>query len=313
MHLLTAEDIESVLAELETQDVRPAVEWLDGLLADEAKKVGHDLPWSKTLDRFWLRPSELTVWAGENGSGKSLLVGQVMAWLLAQTRVLIASMEMTPVETLRRMAAQAYGGIPPKEFKRRWLKWTGEGKDSRLMIYDQVDTVPADKILAMARHAATHLKCQHIVIDSLTKCGLPNGDHYDAQKRFIDRLAWVAKSTGVHIHLVAHLRKGEDDKKQPTKWDVRGASEITDLADNAILIWRNKAKEAARERAGLGRALSEKEDQTQAEPDTFMRIAKQRHHSWEGVIGLWWDRESGQFTTNGVQPYPVNVMREPGE
>jgi twinkle protein len=307
MQLITPEEIESVLADLETQDVRPAGEWRDGLLADEAKKTGLELPWSKAHDRFWLRPSEMTVWAGENGAGKSLLVGQVAAWLICRTRVLIASMEMTPVETLRRMCAQAYGGPPPKEYKRAWLNWTGEGRDSRLMIYDQLDTVPGDKILAMARHAATHLKCQHIVIDSLTKCGLPAGDHYDQQKRFIDRLAWIAKSTGAHIHLIAHLRKGDDERKQPTKWDVRGAAEITDLADNAVLIWRNKAKEAARERADLGRTITQKEDDTQAEPDTFMRVAKQRHHSWEGTIGLWWNRESGQFITEGVQKYPVQL------
>jgi twinkle protein len=313
MHLLTPEDIDSVLAELEVQDVRPAIEWMDGFLAEEGKKVGHDLPWSKARDRFWLRPAELTVWAGENGSGKSLLVGQVIGWLLPKTRCLIASMEMQPVATLRRMADQAFGGQATKDYKRAWLKWTGEGRDARLMIYDQMDTVPADKILAMCRHAATHLKCSHIVIDSLLKIGLPSNDGYDQQKRFCNRLAWIAKSTGAHIHLIAHLRKGEDDKRQPTKWDVRGAAEITDLADNAVLIWRNKGKEAAREKSELGRALTSQEDATFAEPDTFMRIAKQRHHSWEGVIGLWWDRESGQFITEGVQQYPVNVMREPGE
>lgn len=315
MQLLTQEDIDSVLAAIETQDIRPAIEWVDDIVTHRQSK-GLGLPWSKTAEKFVLRPGELTVWAGENGSGKSLLLGQIMAWLLPTCRVLIASMEMAPVETLRRIIGQAYGGRPPRDYCRGWLRWTGEGRESRLMLYDQTDTVPADKVLAMAKHAASHLKCQHIVIDSLTKCGLPNGDHYDQQKRFIDRLQWVAKTTGAHIHLVAHMRKSDDPAKAPNKWDVRGAAEITDLADNAVLIWRNREKEQAKELVERGATLSNKLSESLTDPDTFMRVVKQRHFPWEGTFGLWWDRGSGQFTaTHGaVQAYPALIsLREPGE
>lgn len=315
MHLLTAEDIASVLADIETQDIRPAIDWIDDIAVYREPK-GLGLPWAKTADKFNLRGGEMTVWAGENGSGKSLLVGQIMAWLMPVCRVLIASMEMAPVETLRRIINQAYGSRAHPQYAKAWLRWTGDGRESRLMVYDQADTVPADQILAMAKHAALHLKCQHIVIDSLTKCGLPNGDHYDQQKRFIDRLQWVAKTTGAHIHLIAHLRKSDDPTRAPNKWDVRGAAEITDLADNAVLIWRNRDKETAKELAERGATVPNKLADSLTEPDTFMRVVKQRHFAWEGTFGLWWDRESGQFTQlhGAVQPYPALIsLREPGE
>lgn len=295
MHILPP-DFDEVEANLVLQDVRPAFDFSEAVMAPPAAKKGKPLPWGKP-EWFSLRDSELTVWAGENGSGKSLLLGQVMAWLLPTTRVLIASMEMRPEETIARMINQCYGGVAPAEYKRKWLEWTGRDLEARLMIYDQLDTVPSEKILAMVKYAASKLGCQHIVIDSLTKCGVPKNEGYDQQTSFVDRLAWAAKTHGAHVHLVCHLRKGDDRTKAPQKWDVRGASEITDLADNVILVWRNRNKEAAKEKDAAGGRLSEKESEALAECDTFVRVDKQRHHSWEGTMKFWWDRESGQFWT----------------
>ena len=35
------------------------------------------LPWTKTNDYFEFRPSEVTIWAGQNGHGKSQVTDQV--------------------------------------------------------------------------------------------------------------------------------------------------------------------------------------------------------------------------------------------
>lgn len=309
MQLITQADIDAVVDEIAMQDIRPASEWIEEVCADGKAKEPAPTPWaSRTSGRFGFRPGELTIWAGVNGSGKSLLVGQAMLWLLPTSVVTIASMEMRPAETLRRMCHQAEGCESSPAFRRNFLEWTGTGQNARLYIYDQTDTVAADRILAMTRLAATKLGSHHVVIDSLTKCGLPNSDKYDAQIRFIDRLQWIAKSADTHVHLVTHLRKGDDEAKPPTKFDIRGASEVSDLADNVMLVWRNKRKEEAADAVANGRPV--KDESIFDEPDTFLRVAKQRHFSWEGTFGLWWHRESGQFTTRqnmGPQPWP-----EPG-
>ena len=60
-------------------------------------------PWQKLRDLFSFRPNEVTVYAGQNGSGKSMITTMIALQLIAQKRnVLIASFEMKPTTTLQR-------------------------------------------------------------------------------------------------------------------------------------------------------------------------------------------------------------------
>ena len=52
------------------------------------------------------------------------------------------------------------------------------------------------------------------MIDSLVKCGV-GVDDYNAQKKFVDALCWAAKQHKVHIHLVNHIRKGNNETEIP--------------------------------------------------------------------------------------------------
>ena len=63
-------------------------------------------------------------------------------------------------------------------------------------------------------------------------------DDLTGQKDFVDALCTIAQDTGLHIHLVCHMRKGENEDAARLKFDIKGAGEITDLVDN-ILIWKN--------------------------------------------------------------------------
>lgn len=286
MHFVTDRiDYSRYLKERDGQAIYPASTWKQEVvdrISGNNTTFGDLLPWSKTHSKIQLRPGEVTLWAGINGHGKSLVVGQAMLWLLPSRRVLIASMEMLPAATLERMTRQASGSHHPAEqYVDRFLTWT----DNRLWIYDQQDSVAADKILGMVAYAGDELKIEHIVIDSLMKCGMAPDD-YAAQKRFVDRLCWLAKDTGAHIHLVAHVRKSGKESDLPDKFDIKGASEITDLVDNVIITHRNKLKETEKDAGGAVPAEV---------PDTLLSITKQRHGEWEGRISLWFDLQSNQF------------------
>ena len=75
--------------------------------------VGDKLPWSKTHNAVRLGEGEMSIWSGINGHGKTLMCSQIMTWLMARgRRVLVASMEMKPEETLQWMCSQAAGCAP---------------------------------------------------------------------------------------------------------------------------------------------------------------------------------------------------------
>ena len=74
---------------------------------------GDVLPWEKTHDNFRFRPSEITLWCGINGHGKSMILSHVVAHLCKSTTCLIASLEMSIGATGHRMVRQMVGTDNP--------------------------------------------------------------------------------------------------------------------------------------------------------------------------------------------------------
>lgn len=294
----------------EVTRVRDASTYLDDVLEalnGNGAEVGTRLPWSKTHGKINLRSHELSVWAGVNGHGKSLLLSQVILGALAQgDTACIASMEMTPRQTLVRMSKQAIGGSHPAEDRvTGFFNWLHR----KLWMYDQIGTVDAEKLLCVVRYAREELGVTHFVIDSLMKCGM-GVDDYNGQKRFVDKLSTYAKDSGVHIHLVAHARKGEKETTEMDKFDVKGAGEILDMADNGFVVHRNKRKEAAIAADDLNRKLADdKRAELEAQPDAVLSCHKQRHGEWEGKIGLYFYAPAQQYTSRN-NGRPIERMLE---
>lgn len=302
MNILSPDEIDfsGYLKETEAkQRVRPARDYVAELIERLGKPVvhkGQPLPWSKVGSRFRFRPGEVTLWAGVNGHGKSLMTGFVMLDLIAKRqKVCVASFEMKPHATLGRMLRQWVGYSAESEFgshpeaadamRDLYEQFSGLA-DNRLWFYDQQGSVTADQMVSVARYCAKELRINHIVIDSLMKC-VRGADDYNAQKNFVDELTSIARDYETHIHLVHHIRKLENELKKPDKTDVKGAGEITDMVDNVLLVWRNKAD-------SMSRKIQE--------PDTALICCKQRHGEWEGGINLWFEPESQQYTEEAGMP-----------
>lgn len=251
--------------------------------------------WERTYGKFEFRSHEMSVWAGPNGQGKSMLTTQVGLDLSMQgQKVCIASVEMRPRKTMQRMAAQAYGSneLAPK-FVDDFSAWT----DGRLWLYDHVGSVDPQEMVGVVRYAAMEMGIQHFIVDNLQKC-IANEDDYNGQKAFCDKLFSIAQDTGIHVHLVHHTRKIEG---APKKSDIKGASSITDLVDNVFLIYRNAHKEAVME--GKVQVKQNDYDRIALEPDVYLEIAKQRHYEFEGSFGFWKSHDCPQFLEQrGAQP-----------
>jgi twinkle protein len=253
-------------------------------------QMGYALPWDKAFGTINFRPGELTVWTGINGHGKSQLLGHLMLDQIKQgANVCIASMELAPVKTLIRMTRQASAvKTPPDEFIDRVCRWWGK----KLWLFDLVGTAKAERLIEVFKYGCQRYGIDVFVIDSLMKCGFADDD-YSGQKRFLDQLSDFKNEFNCHVHVVAHPRKAHDENTAPSKLDVKGVSGITDLADNCMSVWRNKPKEDLinfSKNSG-----TEPSPEIVAKADCHLRCSKQRFGDWEGVITLWFDKESLQY------------------
>lgn len=266
--------------------VMPASDWIQDVIDDFWKPDTTPrvrLPWLKTHGDFNMRASEVTLWAGINGHGKSQIVGQAILGLCAQgQKVGLASLEMAPRRTLGRMARQAYGADqPPADYLRRFGAWT----DGKLWIYDHVGSSNPKTIAALIRYAVEKFGVQHFIVDNLMKV-VKGEDDYNAQKDFVETLCVIARDTGCHIHLVLHIKKLKSETDVPNKFDIKGSGAISDLVDNVFMVWRNKAKENAM-RMGEGYEADD--------PDCLLILDKQRHGETEGRYRFFFDHASMQY------------------
>lgn len=299
-------DFEAYMAETEPQaKVLAAGAWRDELAraVEHGEQItGAKLPWAKTHDLLRFRAGEVTLWLGINGHGKSELLGQACIGFACQDEpVCIASLEMKPQATLKRMLRQtAMNSHPGVQAVDRLIDWSRD----RLWLYDQQGTVKPGMLYAVARYCADRLKVRHLVIDSLMKC-VRGEDDYNGQKDFVDMLCTLARDLGMHIHLVHHAKKGENEDAVPGKFSAKGSGAIVDQVDQMLTVWRNKKKERIAE-AEL-RNGGEMSDDTLKMPDAMLICDKNRHGEWEGRINLWRHADSLQFTSD-QRRQPIDMI-----
>jgi twinkle protein len=232
-----------------------------------------------------LRPAELTVWTGQSGHGKSVILGQVMIEAMGfGERVAIASMEMKPQQTIGRIVRQIWQWkTPPKEDIDTSLQWL----QNRLWIYDVMGNIAPKRLLELMEYSRQRHGVTHFVVDSLMKCSV-GSDDYDAQRVFLNDVVSFAKSSGCHVHLVAHSRKGDEDEVSG-RMDIKGSSDIGNQADNVLTVWRNKAK-------------TDPNKKSKIESDAVVYCDKQRESGWEGCVNLSFMPSCGQYYNPRIEP-----------
>lgn len=288
-NLLKDVDLSGYMTQDVHHNVKPASAYKDGMIHRMMARIEGDtnatpMPFNLLRNKFEFRQHELTIWSGYKGHGKSLVISQVLlAAIKRNKRVFIFSPEFRPESVLERMLFQFCLTTQPRPEE---IPAFFDALVERLWLYDtQASVKPAD-VIALCRYVADKIKPDHILIDSLMKCGMSPED-YGAQKNFVDQIQSVCHAEPVHIHLVAHARKGNDDSKPPRLHDIKGASEIADMAENVIAVWRNKEKE---------KNPSQRHD----EPDASITIEAQRNaDGWIGTVNLMHDKESQLFYEPG--------------
>lgn len=251
-------------------------------------REGYRTPYGKLDNKLLFRPAEVSLWTGSSGAGKSQILSDCMVdWIKQGSRICLSSLEMRPQQTLKRMVKQTAGVDRPTESAiAESLQWLDRG----LLLYERVGKAGVDGLLEIFDYAHAKYGCDQFVIDSLMRLGI-EGDDYNGQENALFRIVDWTLAKSVHVHLVAHSRKGERDRGVPETEDIKGAMEIGANAFNILAVWRNRKLE---DEIKAAPGESEKEALKQ-KPGVILNVAKQRNGDFEGKIGLWFDQETYRY------------------
>jgi twinkle protein len=258
-------------------------------------QVGYHPPWAKSLSKVFFRPSELNIWTGINGHGKSQFLGHVILSMMQQgAKVCVASLELKPQKFLWRLTRQATSmAMPSREYVRAVFDWY----DEKLLLFDLLGNAKSQRLLDVFIYARQRYGIDVFVIDSFMKLDIAEDD-YKGQKSFIEKICDFKNQYNCQVHIISHPRKGADETATPGKLDTKGTGAITDLADNCFSVWRNKEKERCVQKKSENYFLTEKEMVSVKLPDCTWRCDKQRNGDWEGSLWFWFDKKSFQYLEN---------------
>lgn len=264
------------------------------------KMFDHDWTYQKGL---YFRRGEVTVWTGNSGNGKSTLMNWIQLCGVCQEKsVYVCSLEVKAENTAKKIAhASLCSDGEPRTMDNYelWLKLLGH----RIVLCDVVGFIKQEVLFQQMHFAFQRYGVSQIFIDSLMRIeGLT--ENYSGQLDFLNKLQEFAKATGTHVHLVCHPSKIKDRKVG--MFDVKGAGDIVNNADNVVVVTRNPEKSAIEKE----RELTDDEHKMH---DTEVLVEKQREGGWTGTFYLKFNRFDYTFlpTDKYSPPKPDTRKRKP--
>lgn len=286
---------------LDPEELKPASDFINKVKwmfwpAEGAERFPQ-LQIDQRFDWFEFRPGEYTLWTGINGHGKSLMLSQVQLGLMAQgEQVVVFSGEMAPEHQVKRMVKQCTGLDRPSP---GYIDAVGVWLTDRCWIFNLVGSAKLDRLIEVFSYAHKRYGASHFVIDSLMMIDVPEDGPgaITEQKLAVQKIANFAKRENVHVHLVAHPRKGRDELQAPGKMDVAGSSKLTDGADNMFSVWSAQKEEKVPDPSNPD-AVAEAEVLAE-KPDAKLILNKSRYgETQKYTLSLWFDKASMQYRSS---------------
>ena len=197
------------------------------------------------------RPGEITVISGNTGSGKSTFCLNTALNIAATGEaVLLGSFEQTIPAIMRKMAQMVSG---------RW--WSMREDDlGQVMSMDDLDQVVkvfseiplyvinvfgqmnTDEFTECVKFARRRLKVKTVILDHIHF--MLKHDRADSERIEIDNTMLTLKQMTIErdlsCYVVAHPRKKQDENPVISIEDFRGSSFISQVADNVLVVWRDR-------------------------------------------------------------------------
>ena len=199
-----------------------------------------------------LQKTDLIVFAGRPGMGKSAMIGQVgLNASRLGARVGIITMEMGEEQYVNRLVATdtginiqslRSGKLNPQEWS-KFVKATGELSQLDLMIDDR-PALTSQQIRAKCYEWMDTCGLDLVLVDYLQKMsdgGLYKGDRVQSVGSFARSLKDLAKELRVPIFAAAQLSRAVEQRndKRPILSDLRESGEIEQEADIVMFLYRD--------------------------------------------------------------------------
>lgn len=264
-----------VHAQLNSVEYRPGKllklsEIMDEIFAPPSELERGDMCQWPTVNRILrgFRGGEMTLWAGDDGTGKSTLLFNLLLHLaLSSIPVCTGSFELRPIRQGRWLRDMVGGD-------RNTLELVGQ----YYWLINHVGNIDPDELLKAYIYCAKRYEVRHFLTDSMLMLGLADDD-YAAQAKFAkDVKQHLVDPFSVHHHLICHSRKGHNDAMTGRdKNSIKGSGSVKNAHDNTIMVYRDVED---------GGTIN-----------TFMDIKKSREHgNGAKKIALIFDQETRTFS-----------------
>jgi twinkle protein len=261
------------------------------------QKPGMEFPVLGNQIRFL--PGEVTIWTGHSFHGKSTLLNQFALHAAIEGQgVAIGSFEMKGSVTCANLVKCLTFKADIIPVLKEGLTWLS----GKIWIFDIIGFISQPKLKELMLYSTMRHGVKHVIIDSLMKCDLSCED-YDAQRKFFNEFGAFAHEYGIHVHIVAHPRKGDHDVI-PDINDIHGGQAIGGQVHNIISVWRNIKKSDGK--------LKGEEAARVADAGAYIR--KNRTGGDRYNVPLWYHRGCHRFTSKAEEePYYENYNIIKGE
>ena len=201
-----------------------------------------------SLDRkiIGFNKGELSIWSGNNASGKSTLLGQICLNAVERGfKAILFSGELTGNRVKDWIHLQAAGRqyTKPSDYSNMYYvpHITGNRIDTwltdKLYVYNNKYGNEFQQLLADIKDAVINKGVDMVVLDNLMAMDLfeLSEQEYKQQTKAILALSDFVKEHNIHIHMVAHPRKATGFLR---KIDIAGTGNLGNAADNIFIVHR---------------------------------------------------------------------------
>jgi replicative DNA helicase len=301
-------------------DLKKPVDFGDGVFdlwfQKNKEEEGWEIPFSFP---FRVRRYEMTLLAGEDGSGKSIFTGHLAVHLIKQgLKGMVASFEEKTTKTLHRMTRQTLGQgpfLPETVENQKKIAKAMAFLNGGMWIYDFVGITDWRYLLDVMRYAREKEGVDFFVVDSVMRIGIPEDD-LASQSLAAAQFAGFTVNTGAHVFVLHHFNKSSDGG---AKAKITGSKRWSDNANNVIGIARNmdKARRLAMVKADLDagnmslETYNKEVSEQIPEFDTNFILEKQRYAGTiqNGAKKLWFDFSGSQQFRDRYTDRPFDYLQ----